>query len=256
MPATALQKTIVDHASTEAPAAGEDASTPATKAPPLATEAPGIAPDAPSPSRSHRPPHLRAVKPLPAPSDRDRAIAAHPSSRRSGGSVGRPMLRAVEDTALTPPTQAEESPTQADAPTTASLSPASTASSTAASPEVAPVERAGRMDDPEQLCAALALCVVEIIAGARPLDQVAYWVTDAVYLHLLRRSVIAARARAVAAEEPMRPRVSIGTPRLFQPREGAVEAVVMIHQTPRSRAMTIRLERHRARWRATALSML
>jgi hypothetical protein len=35
-----------------------------------------------------------------------------------------------------------------------------------------------------------------------------------------------------------------------------VEAVVMVHQTARSRAMTIRLERHRSRWRATAQSML
>ncbi|MDN4614462.1 Rv3235 family protein [Leifsonia sp. F6_8S_P_1B] len=255
MPATALQNTLVDDAAAEEPMVVEDAPTPAREAAPTAADAARIAADkavVASSGRSHRAPHLRAVEPLREPSDRDRAIAAHPSSRRSWDSDARPMLRAVEDMAGSALTQAAEPHTQAEAPGTEPGSP----TAIAPVPEVAPVERAGRMDDPEQLCAALALCVVEIIAGARPLDQVAYWVTDAVYVHLLRRTVIAARARAVAAEEPMRPRVRIGAPHLFEPREGVVEAVVMVHQTPRSRAMTIRLERHRSRWRATALSML
>ncbi|MDN4598493.1 Rv3235 family protein [Leifsonia virtsii] len=34
---------------------------------------------------------------------------------------------------------------------------------------------------PSILCAALARCVVEILAGARSLDQVARWVSDVVY---------------------------------------------------------------------------
>jgi hypothetical protein len=204
-------------------------------------------------------------------------MAAHPSNHHPAGKGGRPVLRALVEAPVSRPaptapllddavttTQTEAPRTEAEAPTTQSaLLPGEAASvapaaDLAAEPAVepGPVERAGRMDDPGQLCAALALCVVEIIAGARPLEQVGYWVTDAVHLHLLRRSVIASRARAVAAEEPMRPRVRIGVPRLFEPREGVVEAVVMVHQTSRSRAMTIRLERHRNRWRATALSML
>ncbi|MBB2965502.1 Rv3235 family protein [Leifsonia aquatica] len=114
-----------------------------------------------------------------------------------------------------------------------------------------------RLDqDPTLLCANLALCVVEILAGARALDQIGRWVTDSVFVHLLRRTVIAARSRAVSAQEAMRPRFSIGTPRLTHPAEGVVEAVVMVHQVSRSRAIALRLERHRARWRATAISVL
>lgn len=114
-----------------------------------------------------------------------------------------------------------------------------------------------RLDqDPALLCANLALCVVEILAGARALDQVGRWVTDSVFVHLLRRTVIAARSRAVSSQEVMRPRFSIGTPLLTHPADGVVEAVVMVHQVSRSRAIALRLERHRARWRATAISVL
>jgi len=117
-------------------------------------------------------------------------------------------------------------------------------------------EQARLDQDPALLCANLALCVVEILAGARALDQIGRWVTDSVFVHLLRRTVIAARSRAVSAQEAMRPRFSIGTPLLTHPAEGVVEAVVMVHQASRSRAIALRLERHRARWRATAISVL
>jgi hypothetical protein len=109
---------------------------------------------------------------------------------------------------------------------------------------------------PATLCAALARCVVEILAGARSLDQVARWVTDALYVHLLRRNVIASRARSDSADIALRPRVHIGAPKLSFPKEGVVEAVVMVHQPGRSRAVAIRLERHRSRWRASAINVL
>ncbi|UAJ80597.1 hypothetical protein IT072_06130 [Leifsonia sp. ZF2019] len=111
-------------------------------------------------------------------------------------------------------------------------------------------------DDPELLCLNLAHCVVEILAGARALDQIGRWVTDAVFLHLLRRTVLAARARSVAAQEAMRPRFRLGAPVLGRPADGVIEAVVVVHQTSRSRAVAVRLERHRSRWRATAISVL
>ncbi len=111
-------------------------------------------------------------------------------------------------------------------------------------------------DDPGPLCAALALCVVEIIAGARPLEQLNRWVTNSVFVHLLHRTVIAARARAVSATEAMRPRVRVGDPVISRPHQDAVESVVMVHQPARSRAVAIRLERHRDRWRATAITVL
>lgn len=110
--------------------------------------------------------------------------------------------------------------------------------------------------NPSILCAALARCVVEILAGARSLDQIARWVTDAVYVHLLRRNLLAQRARQDATDSAPRPRVHIGDPKLSSPTEDVIEAVVMVHQPARSRAVAIRLERHRSRWRASAINVL
>ncbi|QNE35058.1 Rv3235 family protein [Leifsonia shinshuensis] len=111
-------------------------------------------------------------------------------------------------------------------------------------------------EDARLLCAKLALCVIEILAGARPLDQLGRWVSDSVFIQLLRRTVIAARSREVTGDEARRPRVRVGEPLLNRLGDSVVEAVVMIHQPARSRAVALRLERHRARWRATAITVL
>ena len=51
------------------------------------------------------------------------------------------------------------------------------------------------LPDPRPLLENLTRCVIEILAGARELEQIARWVTDDVYRHLLKRVVLAARAR-------------------------------------------------------------
>ena len=109
---------------------------------------------------------------------------------------------------------------------------------------------------PSTLCSNLARSVVEILAGARSLDQIGRWVSDSVYVHLLRRTMLSARGRADSAEDTLRPRMQIGEPVISSPSEGVVEAVVLVHQPGRSRAVAIRLERHRTRWRATAVNVL
>ena len=99
---------------------------------------------------------------------------------------------------------------------------------------VAPIADSGN-PDPATLCANLARCVIEILAGARPLDQIGRWVSDSVYVHLLRRTMLGVRARAGSADDPLRPRMRIGDPRLGFPAEDVVEAVVLVHQPARSR---------------------
>jgi len=59
-------------------------------------------------------------------------------------------------------------------------------------------------EDARLLCATLALCVIEILAGARPLDQLGRWVNDAVFIQLLRRTVIAARSREATGDDARR----------------------------------------------------
>ncbi|WP_431279799.1 Rv3235 family protein [Leifsonia poae] len=118
------------------------------------------------------------------------------------------------------------------------------------------VRRSGELVDPTPLLVNLARCVTEVIAGVRSLDQLARWVSDDVYLTLLRRVTIAARSRAITGGQARRPRITIGDPRVTHPAGGVVEAVVMVHQPARSRAVAIRLETVHGRWRASVITVL
>jgi hypothetical protein len=116
--------------------------------------------------------------------------------------------------------------------------------------------RSSELPDPEPLLRSLTHCVLESLAGARDLEQLARWVTDDVYRALSKRVVLAARARRVKGQQAQRPNFAIGRVHLHEPAEGIVEAVVMVHQRARSRAVAIRLEGFDRRWRASALGVL
>jgi hypothetical protein len=102
----------------------------------------------------------------------------------------------------------------------------------------------------------LTRCVIEILAGARELDQIARWVSDDVYRHLLKRVVLSARARRTKGQSVTRPVFTIGTVTSFSPRDGVIEAVIVVHGRARARAVAIRLEGLDRRWRATAINVL
>ena len=116
--------------------------------------------------------------------------------------------------------------------------------------------RRSELPDPEPLLRNLTHCIIEVLAGARDLDQLARWVTDDVYRNLSKRVVLAARARRVKGQAPRRPAFTIGNVLTCEPADGILEAVVMVHQRPRSRAVAIRLEGLDQRWRASAISVL
>jgi hypothetical protein len=116
--------------------------------------------------------------------------------------------------------------------------------------------RRSDLPDPEPLLRNLTHCVIEVLAGARDLEQLARWVTDDVYRNLSKRAVLAARARRVKGQAPQRPAFTVGRVRTCEPVDGVVEAVVMVHQRARSRAVAIRLEGLDQRWRASAISVL
>ena len=118
--------------------------------------------------------------------------------------------------------------------------------------------RSGRAElpDPEPILRNLTHCVIEVLAGARDLEQLARWVTDDVYRNLGKRVVLAARARRVKGVVPQRPAFSVGRVLMGEPADGVIEAVVMVHQRARSRAVAIRLEGLDERWRASVISVL
>jgi hypothetical protein len=112
------------------------------------------------------------------------------------------------------------------------------------------------LPDPEPLLANLTRCVMEVLAGARELEQLSRWVTDDVYRHLLKRVVLASRARTVKKQQAQRPNISIGTIVTSEPRDGVIEAVVLVHSPARTRAVAIRLEGLDSRWRASSINVL
>ncbi len=112
------------------------------------------------------------------------------------------------------------------------------------------------LPDPAPLLGNLTRCVIEILAGCRDLEQISRWVTDDVYRHLLKRVVLSARARNAKNLQPTRPSFSIGSTTVCYPRDGVVEAVVLVRGRARARAVAIRLEGMDNRWRATAINVL
>lgn len=112
------------------------------------------------------------------------------------------------------------------------------------------------MPDPETLLINLSRCIFEVLAGARDLEQMARWVTDDVYRNLLARDVLSKRARAVTQRSNMIPAFTIGNIRMYEPREGVVEAVVMVHSRARARVIAYRLEAVNNRWRASSFKVL
>ena len=112
------------------------------------------------------------------------------------------------------------------------------------------------LPNPQPLIENLTRCVIEILAGARDLEQIARWVSDDVYRHLLKRVVVSTRARQAKGVTPGRPMFALGSVSVCEPKDGVIEAVVIVHARARSRAVALRLEGLDHRWRATAINVL
>ena len=112
------------------------------------------------------------------------------------------------------------------------------------------------LPSPEPLLENLTRCVIEILAGARDLEQISRWVSDDVYRHLLKRVVLSTRARQATGGHIVRPTFAIGSTTVCSPRDGVVEAVVIVRGRARTRAVALRLEGLDRRWRATAINVL
>ncbi|MDQ1544140.1 MAG: hypothetical protein QOK08_1778, partial [Actinomycetota bacterium] len=72
------------------------------------------------------------------------------------------------------------------------------------------------LPDPTPLLENLTRCVIEVLAGARDLEQLARWVTDDVYRHLLKRVVLSTRARRARGQRATRPSFTIASTNLCE----------------------------------------
>ena len=120
-------------------------------------------------------------------------------------------------------------------------------------------ERAGPPEpelDPARAAEGLARSVLEVLAGARDLQQLTRWVTTEVHAGLQARLQLSTRARNIVTARPVRPVLRIGTVKVARPVPGVVEAVVVVHGRGRARAVAVRLEVVGTRWQASALHIL
>ncbi|GAB2520557.1 Rv3235 family protein [Paramicrobacterium agarici] len=116
---------------------------------------------------------------------------------------------------------------------------------------------ASELPDPEPLLVNLTRSVIEVIAGARDLEQLSRWISEDVYKTLVKQAVLAARARSLKNQSAVRPIVHVGTVHLQTPVDDVCEAVIMVQVgRTRARAVAIRLEGIDHRWRATSVGVL
>lgn len=112
------------------------------------------------------------------------------------------------------------------------------------------------LPDPLPLMRNLARCAVEIMAGVRDPEQISRWLEPATHSRLVLRAVLAARARQAKGRRASVPAFSLGPCRTNAPADDAVEGVVVVHSSARSRAVVVRLVGIDGRWRASELTVL
>ena len=113
----------------------------------------------------------------------------------------------------------------------------------------APAPDVGALPDPRRWSALLAQAVVEILGGRRPPGQVVRWTAPEIYDRIQRS---APRQRAGQSGTPVRVR----RVRVSTSPEGSVEAVAIVDDGQRCRALAIRLEPLQRRWMCTALDLV
>ncbi len=106
----------------------------------------------------------------------------------------------------------------------------------------------------ERTVVSLALAAVEVLHGKRASSTISRWFAPELY-ERIRQS--AAKRAELSRSQPQR-QISFapGRPRVCRVTADIVEASVVIRSQRRHRAVSLRLETHRGRWRVTQLLTL
>lgn len=115
--------------------------------------------------------------------------------------------------------------------------------------EPAPTSDIERLPDPRRWTALLAQAVVEILGGRRPVAQVVRWVDPEIAERLRRSAPPPARMVGGVPVRVRRVRVSTSM-------DGSVEAVAVVDDGTRCRAIACRLEALHRRWVCTSLDLI
>jgi hypothetical protein len=114
----------------------------------------------------------------------------------------------------------------------------------------------GKFADPKRLAEIIAKGAVEVMAGMREASQLAEFLAEDVYLALRDRASTAKVARVSKGDLAPRPAFTVISSRIQEPREGAIEAVVLLQSPARVRAVTLRIVKKNDRWKIAAVAIL
>lgn len=110
--------------------------------------------------------------------------------------------------------------------------------------------------DPTALCCAVAHAATEVLRGVRPLAQLVRSVSPEVYEQLAARLQVTAAARERRGAPPTpQSRSRVRRARVVRVGPEAAEAGIVIDDADRVRAVALRVELHRGRWRAVVLEI-
>lgn len=100
----------------------------------------------------------------------------------------------------------------------------------------------------------LAQALLEALTGLRPHGQLLPWTSDGVYEAVTERALTLARTRPTVDLTP-RPPVHVRSVRVSRPTPTVAEACALVRRGDRVRAIALRLEPWRGRWRCTAFEL-
>lgn len=100
----------------------------------------------------------------------------------------------------------------------------------------------------------VALACVEAELGLRPARQLSTWLDLPTYGKMLRRAELAQRIRPTGPGHAVAAPTALGA-RVCPAGEGVYEASATVQTPDRAKAMALRIERRRGRWKVTALEL-
>lgn len=119
--------------------------------------------------------------------------------------------------------------------------------------------RTSELPDPVIFLKNLTLRGVEVLLGWRDLAQIARWVTDDVYLEMKEHVNGLTRKSSLMPHEArnrQRLPLTFTTMRLTEPRDGIIEACVILLVGQQPQVAAVRLEGLDRRWRASCFALL
>jgi len=112
------------------------------------------------------------------------------------------------------------------------------------------------MQAAESMVRYLAPATIEVLEGARGVQQLGGLVNEDVYQLLHRKAVAIAKLRQQTGTKSYYPVIEVSRVHQECTTLGTIESIVLLKISNRTRAMTVRLEQHIDRWLATAITVL